>query len=125
MTEHASRIRPFSIQLIKIGYLGQKNKKFPRNSPFSNRQHSFQLNTMAFMLKEMFLIPIVLVLVAQGSATNPTDSSYVNEAYSTLVEDIAADRSLKKLSRTKRYMSFPEGSSFSVSLIFVQRPEES
>lgn len=66
-------------------------------------------------LRAIVLISTVFVLVEYGSALSV--ASDVKQLYSTLSQDIDMDRSFKKLSRSKRYLSFPDGSSFSVRFI--------
>lgn len=73
---------------------------------------SFRVETEYIPRMQILVVVAILVSLDYSSAltfTQPDDA--VN---STLAQDIDTSRSLKKLSRSKRYMSFPEGSSFSV-----------
>lgn len=70
------------------------------------------MNRMNSMEVQFFVAAIILLSLDYSRALTFTKSDDLMN--STLTEDIDMDHSFKKLSRTKRYMSFPEGASFSV-----------
>lgn len=66
------------------------------------------------MQPRMQILVAVAILVSLDYSSALTFTQPDDPVNSTLAQDIDTSRSLKKLSRSKRYMSFPEGSSFSV-----------